>query len=91
MAETTITKKGQVSIPKEIREKLGLKPGDRIEFIIENGKLVGIPVMLVPKEQAYFWTKEWQALEKSTEEDKRKGKIHEFNNEDEAIEWLKRK
>jgi antitoxin MazE len=91
MAETTITKKGQVSIPKEIREKLGLKPGDRIEFIIENGKLVGIPVMLVPKEQAYFWTKEWQTLEKSAEEDKRKGKIHEFNNEDEAIEWLKRK
>lgn len=28
----TITSKGQVTIPVEIRERLGLKAGDRIEF-----------------------------------------------------------
>jgi antitoxin PrlF len=34
---TTLTSKGQVTIPKEIRDELGLKPADKIEFFIENG------------------------------------------------------
>ena len=33
----TLTSKGQVTIPKEIRDQLGLKPHDKIEFFIENG------------------------------------------------------
>jgi antitoxin PrlF len=33
----TLTSKGQVTIPKEIRDKLGLKPHDKIQFFIENG------------------------------------------------------
>ena len=34
---TTLTSKGQVTIPKAIRDELGLKPSDKIEFFIENG------------------------------------------------------
>jgi AbrB family looped-hinge helix DNA binding protein len=30
----TLTSKGQVTIPQEIREKLGLRPGTRVEFDI---------------------------------------------------------
>ncbi|MCD6431313.1 hypothetical protein DRO45_02100 [Candidatus Bathyarchaeota archaeon] len=30
MSNTKISSKGQITIPKEIREKLNLKPGDRI-------------------------------------------------------------
>lgn len=29
---TRVTEKGQVTIPKEIREQLGIQPGDEIEF-----------------------------------------------------------
>lgn len=32
-----ITSKGQVTIPKEIRDRLGLLPGTEVEFIEENG------------------------------------------------------
>lgn len=32
MSEATITSKGQVTIPKKIREKLNLNPGDKILF-----------------------------------------------------------
>ena len=35
MATATITSKGQVTIPKEVREALGLETGDRIEFALE--------------------------------------------------------
>ena len=36
---TTLTSKGQVTIPKEIRDELGLKPSDKIRFSLENGHL----------------------------------------------------
>ncbi len=37
MAKTRITTKGQVTIPKEVRERLGLRPGDELEFTEEDG------------------------------------------------------
>jgi antitoxin PrlF len=44
MATSTITSKGQTTIPKSIRSHLKLKAGDRLEFAIEpNGRVVLIP------------------------------------------------
>ncbi len=37
MSKTKVTSKGQVTIPKDVRERLGLRPGDEIEFVEENG------------------------------------------------------
>ncbi len=38
MATSTMTTKGQVTIPLDVRQRLGLDPGDRIEFVeIEDG------------------------------------------------------
>ncbi|MBM4127525.1 MAG: AbrB/MazE/SpoVT family DNA-binding domain-containing protein [Nitrospira sp.] len=36
MPTSTVTSKGQTTIPKEIREHLHLKPGDRVEFVTEE-------------------------------------------------------
>ena len=36
-ARTKITSKGQVTIPKDVRERLGLRSGDEIEFV-DDGK-----------------------------------------------------
>jgi AbrB family looped-hinge helix DNA binding protein len=41
----TITSKGQITIPKSVRLSLGLEPGDRIEFLVnENGEALVRPV-----------------------------------------------
>ena len=43
--EATITSKGQVTLPKPIRDRLDLKAGDRIAFSVEDGgRLVVTPV-----------------------------------------------
>lgn len=34
---TNLTSKGQVTIPKQVREALGLKPGDGVEFAVSAG------------------------------------------------------
>jgi AbrB family looped-hinge helix DNA binding protein len=34
----SITTKGQITIPKEIRTSLDLKEGDRVIFVIEDGQ-----------------------------------------------------
>jgi AbrB family looped-hinge helix DNA binding protein len=34
METSTLTTKGQVTIPAEVRRQLGLKPGDRVAFIV---------------------------------------------------------
>ena len=43
--ESAITTRGRVTIPKPIREHLGLKPGDRIKFFVHPGG----SVVLLPK------------------------------------------
>jgi antitoxin PrlF len=46
--ESSITAKGQATIPKPIRDYLGLKPGDRIKFFMHpNGSVVLLPKLPV--------------------------------------------
>jgi AbrB family looped-hinge helix DNA binding protein len=45
MASATITSKGQVTIPKEIRNHLKLETGSKVDFVIgENGEVKVIPL-----------------------------------------------
>lgn len=44
MSMTTITSKGQITIPKDIREKLQLGSGDKVSFVIgEDNKVFFLP------------------------------------------------
>ena len=36
----TVTSKGQITIPWEVRRRLGLETGDRVDFRIEDGRTV---------------------------------------------------
>jgi AbrB family looped-hinge helix DNA binding protein len=53
MPTSTVTSKGQTTIPKEIREHLHLKPGDRVEFVTdEDGRVVVLPATVDAAELA---------------------------------------
>ena len=46
--DSAITTKGQATIPKTIRDHLGLKPGDRVKFFIHpDGTVVLLPKLPV--------------------------------------------
>jgi AbrB family looped-hinge helix DNA binding protein len=37
MSTTSVTSKGQVTIPKRVRQALGITPGSKVEFDLEGG------------------------------------------------------
>ena len=54
MATATITGRGQITIPLEVRSKLGLKTGSQVEFVFEEDGSVrilnlGNPLERLPK------------------------------------------
>ena len=51
-----VTTKGQVTIPQEIREKLGITPAVEIDFIEEKGKVYLVKKKGKPKRAKRFST-----------------------------------
>ncbi len=54
MATVTISPKFQVVIPKEIREKLGLTPGQKVHTVIYNDRIEMIPYRPMKKLRGYL-------------------------------------
>ncbi len=47
MATATITSKGQTTIPKTVRQRLRLKAGDRVEFVVQDdGTALMVPATI---------------------------------------------
>ena len=85
---TKLREKSQITIPKDLIKKLNLKTGDNIEINIEDNKIIIKPVVVIPKDQAWFWSKQWQQGEKQAENDIENGKVEKFNSPQELFEDL---
>ncbi|PKL37189.1 MAG: AbrB family transcriptional regulator [Spirochaetae bacterium HGW-Spirochaetae-1] len=44
MTHSKITSKGQITIPRLVRNKLNLKTGDKIDFKIRDGEITLVPI-----------------------------------------------
>ena len=92
MEVTRISPKHQITIPKEAFKKLHLEVGDFLEVETTQEGLLLIPKKLIPKDQAWFWTKEWQTKEKEVDEAIAKGEVSgPFKTADELIRHLRRR
>lgn len=83
----TVQKRGVISLGL-LKDHMPLNDGDIFQVQIEGERIVLIPMQLVPKEQAWFWSKEWQEGEKEAEEDKASGRVKSFDSVDDLLEDL---
>lgn len=85
---TQLREKSQITIPKEVIKKLKLKAGDSIDIDVEDNKIILRPVVVIPKDQVWFWSKEWQQDEKQADKDITNGKTKKFNSVQELFDDL---
>ena len=84
--------KHQVTIPAEVFKKLQLEIGDFLTAKVRNNEIILQPKKLIPKEQEWFWTKEWQKKEREADKDISKGRVYgPFTNAKDLIRSLRSK
>ena len=79
-----VREKYQVTIPEDIREKIPLKVGERVEVMARGHEIVIRPIIEIPRDQAWFWSKEWQDQIARSRKDLAKGKTKVFKSVKEA-------
>ena len=90
--KTRVRPKGQVTLPSEIRNLLGLKEGDDLAFSLnEQGQIIITRLEVIPPDQAWFWTKQWQKAEREAQADIDAGRVHRYANIDEAVSALEKR
>ncbi|SDJ25059.1 AbrB/MazE/SpoVT family DNA-binding domain-containing protein [Natribacillus halophilus] len=80
MEVSRVTSKGQVTIPKAIREQLKLQEGDKLAFIEENGKILLTKSSTIALRQ-FFDSMNMEAEEKGVTEENLLNDLEEVREE----------
>lgn len=84
-----LTSAGQVTLPKEIRKKTNMQPGDFVEVEVDKkGHIILSPKKLIDASEAYYWTPEWQAGERKADEDIKAGRFRRFKSAADLVKYL---
>ncbi len=82
--------KRQVTLPREVTRKLRLNEGDDLELRVQDGRIELVPLAQIPRDQLWFWTPEWQAMEREADADKAAGRVKRFKSAKALIASLKK-
>lgn len=84
-------KNGTITIPAQLRRRFGLdKPGAQVEIVVRDGEIVLLPHVAVPAEQAWFWSEQWQVMEREADAQLAAGDSTTFDTADEFLAHLER-
>ncbi|SCM78737.1 Transcriptional regulator, AbrB family [uncultured Sporomusa sp.] len=83
-----LKQKSQVTIPAELLKKMKLKPGDKLEIEEKEGRLIITPVAIIPRDQLWYYSKEWQTGEMQAERQIGEGKVSLAKTKDELLKGL---
>lgn len=89
MKTLTVSAKGQIALPKDLRTILNLHKGDNLSVDLKDGKIILEPVIGIPRSQAWFWTSEVQQKIKASEEEFKEGKFKRYEGVDDLLRDLK--
>lgn len=73
----TVQSRGTVALPADLRRRLHLDHPDAQVKLIEHddGAVELLPVVVVPADQAWFWSERWQAMEREADADVAAGRM----------------
>ena len=83
-----VLRNGIIQIPKEILQEVGLEEGDYIDMEI-NGKDTITLHIKDDEDDSWYWSEEWQQMEREADEDIKAGRIKTFDNVEDLIRELK--
>lgn len=84
-----VRSKGQVTIPREIREALHVSEGDDVAFTVTSeGSVVLTGMRSIPADQAWFWSAEWQEGEREASEQIERGETTFYPSTDDFLASL---
>jgi AbrB family looped-hinge helix DNA binding protein len=81
--------KNQITIPHRISKALRLKKGDHMLVRMVGKTVELVPATIIPREQRWFWTPEWQKKECEVDEALARGDFKETDSVEELLKDLK--
>lgn len=88
MSFSIVRAKGQITLPKEVREAARLEEGDPIEVEMTDEGILLRPQKVIDSTQAWFWTPAWQLMEAEADVDTATGRVEVFNTGEEFLASL---
>jgi antitoxin MazE len=85
---TQLRRRSQITLPREVVKKMRLQEGDNLDVAVDGDKIVIKPVLVIDRSQAWFWSKDWQTMEKEADEDIKRGRVQKAKNVKDLIKKL---
>lgn len=86
-----ISPQGQIRIPNKFMSLLGITQGDYVEVDVKDNDIILKPRKLIDPSQGWYWTKEWQKMETSVDDEIEKGHVSpKLKTAEEGLKWLKK-
>ena len=82
----TMQSRSTITVPQELRDKLGIGPGDPLDATVEKGRLVLTPVAVVPK--TLRLTEKGRKKEAEADRSIKDGKVKSFKNIEDLLKDL---
>ncbi len=83
-----VRRKGQITLPRKIREAARLEEGDPVEVEMTPQGILLRPRKLIDSTQAWFWTPTWQAREAEATADIEAGRVEVFESGEDFLASL---
>lgn len=82
--------RGVLNLPADLRRRHGLDtPGAHVELVERDDGVIELrPRVSVPADQAWFWTKRWQRMEREVDEAVARGELITYETTDDFRAYL---
>lgn len=81
-------KRSVLTLGADLTRELRLADGDLFELCVQDGKIILEPKKVIPANQEWFWTEEWQAGEREAQAEIDAGLTKRTNSAKELMEEL---